>query len=169
MLELALKDWHADPQSREQAQSLLTEVQEQRRRAAHAGEACPQCGVWELIAHFWLGRNVQPEFENLVKVTAEADRKALVQLVYGQLLLSRKLSGADDYLQRGFLLATPFLEAGAYFQVMKRHALLTTLPLSHQPAPPASLQTLETEARVIQKFRGQTRPPQSGDGKDTLG
>ncbi len=95
--------------------------------------------------------------------------RALAELVYGQLLLSRKLTGAFDHLGAGFSLAGPMMMAEDYLNVRRRHALLRRLELASTPASPHSLDALLVEAAVIVKLEGRSMPRFTHDPCDTSG
>ncbi len=123
-----------------------------------------------LISAFWSGADPAMAYESLGGLLGEEGReRALLELVQGQLLMSRRLPGAMDHLDRGFRLAVPWLGARDYFRVLKRHELLRELPPAVSPQPPRDLDALLTEARVIRRLRrGRPQPP-SFSRRDTLG
>ncbi len=90
-------------------------------------------------------------------------------LYYGQLLLSRKLTGAFEHLSAGFSLAGPMMAAEDYLNVRRRHALLRRLELASTPASPHSLDALLVEAAVIVKLEGRSMPRFTHDPCDTSG
>ncbi|MDE2089269.1 MAG: hypothetical protein KGJ12_04550, partial [Gammaproteobacteria bacterium] len=98
--------------------------------------------------------------------------QALVELVYGQLLMSRKLYGAMEHLTAGFARAANLFAPDEYFSVLKRHALLGHLSLSERPSAPQDLASLLTEAAVIRRLEtrgaGQHRPAAT-DASDLTG
>lgn len=122
----------------------------------------------ELIAGFWLGRAVALDHRSLI-ATLPPESQALVELVYGQLLISRKLAGALEHLHRGFMLAVPQLEPGEYFTLLRRHELLRALPLHTTASAALTLADLLTEARVIRRFQPHGRRRTAHPHDDTLG
>ncbi len=74
-----------------------------------------------MIAHQWLGTAIDSDYRNLGMSARPA---VWVELVYGQLLMSKKLTGAMNHLDAGFELATEWMEAGEYFLLRERHRLL---------------------------------------------
>lgn len=163
-----LDGWFAAPLAPEHAAAKLAQVQAERRRGGI--EACPLgCQLRELVARFWLGRPVQAQYAALARSRKDPECRALTELAYGQLLVSRKLSGATAHLERGFELAGPLLSAEGYFRVYRRHQLLAYLVLGPLPAPPQDLASLLREAAVIRRLqggvRGQSRP--ATDPSDT--
>ncbi len=171
--EFPLGEWYAEPLSAPEAEALLARVHQARQRALSAGRDCRGCGVYEMIARFWLQRPVEPLYQTLLRLPSTDRDRAVLHLVYGQLLASRKLTGALEALRRGFGEARSCLGASEYFDVMRRHELLAELPFTAAGAPPQGLQALLREAAVIRALRGRRsgRPPGDppGDPADTLG
>ena len=96
--------------------------------------------------------------------------QALACLVYGQLLISQKRSGAHEMLKQGFDRIQPWLQADEYFTLLKRHQQLAVLSLSSSASVALSLQELLNEAAVVRKLLGDARiRPRCGDRSDTLG
>jgi len=95
----------------------------------------------------------------------------LVTLIYGQLLISRKLQGSMEYLHRGFKLASNYIDAAGYLEVMRRHERLKQLPLSNSPATAQNISDLLIEADVIKKIKGKEKHHCDimVDNKDTVG
>lgn len=165
---LPLGAWYADPMSAPQAAALLEQVHRERQRAHQQGRACPNCGLYELIARFWLDRPVTAGYETLRDLGPAPRERALLDLIMGQLRMSRRLRGALELLRQGFFTAAPHLQARDYFELLRRHELLAYLPLSDRPAAPQPLAALLTEAAVIRRLRG--RPPgPAGRRDDTVG
>ena len=94
----------------------------------------------------------------------------MLEMVYGQLLLSRRQWPALQHLDRGFSLAAGYLEATDYFLLVRRHDLLRHIPLADAPVVPHGLQALLAEAAVIRQLQGTAgRHPCSVSHHDTLG
>ena len=167
--KMPLSEWYADPMPPEQAQMQLEQshVEEQAELLNSRQLFCPR--IKRLIARFWLGKNIENEFRSLGATYRGEYEQALLQLVYGQLLISRKTSGAMGYLSKGFELATPFLTPSQYFVVMKRHQALANLVLRTIGYPAASLDTLLSEGKVIGKLKGAKNSTKKVDHKDTIG
>jgi hypothetical protein len=157
---------------REAAQQLsvaATRRMEQRLRHG-GGTLC--CRLQLLRAKFWQGCDITGDIQGLQPIAARsAHGKALLELLYGQLMLSRRLAGGMRHLDRGFDLARNLLTASDYFTVMNRHRLLRQLPLSGTPSQAESLETMLISARVIERMNrgGIRRGSYSHDPKDTYG
>jgi hypothetical protein len=127
--------------------------------------------IQEIISLYWLGRPVEANYQALVRLYKKRREHALGALVYGQLLMSRKLSGALDHLQAGFELGRPYFTAAEYFTVYRRHRLLEHLPLQATASPPHDLQSLLNQAAVIQRLRNSLNTPRNlvRNPADTVG
>jgi hypothetical protein len=108
----------------------------------------------EMICRYWAGREIEADYLNLSALYRGEREQATLELVSGQLLIARRLRGAWHHLDRGFGLAARLLGAEDYFVVLGRHELLRQLPLFPKPSPPAGLDALLCEARVIARLRG---------------
>lgn len=164
--------WYADPLSPKEAKQILarSEVRE-RVRKRHRGNTLT-CKLQAMQARFWLGSDIREEYQMLKHVVARsAHGRALLELIYGQLLISRRLAEGAKHLEIGFRLASNLFTAGDYLEVMNRHRLLRQLPLSDKPAKAEALVTLLTSARVIERMRQSenSRPAFGHDSKDTYG
>lgn len=160
--------WYADPLSADAAAALHAQARQAVQRALASGERPLAPKLAELIAGFWLGRDVALDHRSLV-ATLAPESQALVELVYGQLLISRKLAGALEHLDRGFTLAVLQLAPGEYFTLLRRHELLRALPLHATAAAPQTLSDLLTEARVIRRLQPHGRRRTAHPHDDTLG
>ena len=168
--QASLAGWFAAPLTQEQAEAALSEI----RQALHGGRAAQQAAfstrLAELILRFWAGRDIEASYRNLHALLSDQRELALLDLCYGQLLMSCKQEPAWQHLDKGFTTAAHLLEPEDYFAVLKRHELLRQLPLSPLPSPAATLEALLAEARVIARLRGIAVRPDRGfcDHKDTL-
>ncbi len=164
--------WYADPLSPEQARRLLELSDErERKRKRHSGSTLT-CKIQRMIARFWLDGDIHDTYMMLRPAAKRsAHGRALLELIYGQLLLSRHLSEGLPHLEWGFRPAANLFTAGDYLEVMNRHRLLCQLPLSDTPAHAEPLKVLLTSARVIERMKqsGSTRPSYRHDPKDTYG
>ena len=167
--QLRLADWYAEPLSAEAARAMLARARRRRQASLKAGESTFTARLIELIAGWWGGQDLAMHHASLAGEPRTPQEQALLELVTGQLLVSRKLAAGRAHLQRGFALAAPLLPAQDYFTVMKRHGLLERLSLSSVPAAPAGLEALLTEAAVIQRLQGEKSRSGPPDPQDTLG
>ncbi len=129
----------------------------------------PLTGGAAALLHDQARRAVQQSLDRSLIATLPPESQALVELVYGQLLISRKLAGALEHLDRGFTLAIPRLESGEYFTLLRRHELLRALPLHATASAAQSLSDLLTEARVIRRLQPHGRRRTAHPHDDTLG
>lgn len=163
--------WYADPLAQEAATVLHAQARQAVQRTLAQGTSGGQPlapRLAELIAGFWLGRAVALDHRSLI-ATQPPELQALVELVYGQLLISRKLSGALEHLERGFVLAIPHLAPADYFALLRRHELLRALPLRAEASVARTLPDLLTEARVIRRLQPVGRRRTAHPHDDTLG
>jgi hypothetical protein len=110
------------------------------------------------------------EYQNLAATAANGQERALVELVYGQLLTSVKRSGGQAALAQGFRMAVDWLGSHDYLHLMQRHELLCHLSVSSQGSPAAALSELLLEAQIIKRLQQSRRLPFRQPGKhcDTL-
>lgn len=169
-LPAALAGWYADPLDRK-AGELLRQRGLDRAQQAYRRRESPLAGELQaLIGGFALGHTVLAEVDALAGVAAMPAERALVRLIYGQLLISRRVSGAMEALDQGFELARDAFLPADFFAVMKRHELLDELPLFSRERPAQSLNELLREAGVIRCLRGRRRlTPVRHDGSDMTG
>lgn len=163
-----LAGWYATPLDGARATELRAQArQAQQRSLAGAGNAeLPRLA--QLIADYWLGHAVDLDYRSLTVTLAPA-HQALVELIYGQLLISRKRAGAMEHLRRGFVLAAPSLAPADYFALLRRHELLQSLVLSGPGAAPVDLPDLLNEARIVKQFSTGRILPSGHKPGDTLG
>lgn len=146
-----LARWYGNPLAADQARTLLTTAEQRRTRAR--SRRCRTCLLQAVIARFWLGDDVTADVGRLSALLRTTPHgAALVELIYGQLLMSRRLHGAMSHLDRGFHRASRLLAADDYFILLRRHQLLARLPLSDGALPAANLATLMTTAAVIARM-----------------
>ena len=164
-----LASWFAEPVDAREAQAWLLRIRQRLGTSAQASRFGLQLAA--LIAHYWTGREVGAEFATLFATPLEPVERAMLQLCYGQLLLSRKCRGAWAFLDAGFEQAAHFLEADEYFQVLRRHDILRRLPLAPRPSVPEGLQALLTEGEIIRQLEGEgtRRLPTGQKHRDTVG
>jgi hypothetical protein len=121
-----------------------------------------------MICHHWLPSGSALDYRQLSALACDDSERALVELVYGQLLISGKRSPARQHLARGFSLAARHLDTD-YLLLLRRHALLEYLPLSESPVVAQDLQSLLKEAAVISRLRWNERRVHKSSHRDTLG
>ncbi len=169
MSEALLSTWYANPLSKHEAEQQLHEVRIKLKQAHESNYQ--QLRIEEMIARFWLNRNISGDIENLIATCIDEQSHALINLIYGQLLISRKLKGGMDYLQQGFQHASKLFPAAAYLEVMRRHERLKHLPLTDSPAAAQTLQDLLMEADVIKRLKGKEKYHCDiiSDNNDTVG
>jgi hypothetical protein len=168
--DFSLAAWYASPLTQMQATALQTDARLRLQQAMTGRMSSLVPRLADVIAGFWLGRDVSLDYRSLMATLPEMQR-ATVELVYGQLLMSCKRSAAMLHLERGFELATAVLAPAAYFVLLRRHTLLSYLVLTPTGAPPQTLGDLMQEARVIQRLsagRG-VRGGSNNPHDDTLG
>jgi len=147
----SLAAWYASPLTQTQATALQMQARLYLQQAMIGGTNSLVPRLADVIAGFWLGRDVSHDYRSLMATLPETQR-ASVELVYGQLLMSCKRNNAMLHLERGFELATTALAPAAYFALLRRHTLLSYLVLTTAGAPPLTLGDLLQEARVIQRL-----------------
>lgn len=151
--------WHADPLDAIAAQALRVRAQ-QRQRRGQRQRRCRTCLLQDLIAGYWLGEDIAVLYRHaLPLLQRSAHGHALLELITGQLLLSRRLHGARQHLERGFHRASRLFTATDYLTVLKRQQQLACLPLADTPLPAATLAQLLTTAQVIERMEGDRRRP----------
>lgn len=167
--EPPLAGWYATPLLPAVAAQLQAQARQaqQRQLSEQGSQFAPRLA--ELIADYWQARAITLGYQSL-QATATPDQQALVELVYGQLLISRKLSAARAHLKRGFTLATPRFEPAEYFSVLRCHEMLSWLLLTERAAAAQSLPDLLSEARVIKQIQPANRGARTRHSEDdTLG
>ncbi len=106
----SLACWYADPRDAQAAQALLEVTQRRLQIRRCRGGRCFPLHVLRLICHYWLDRDCTLEYEQLSILYGDDRDLALLELVYGQLLISRKCLPALQHLERGFSLAARHLD-----------------------------------------------------------
>jgi hypothetical protein len=162
--------WHADPLDAEAARALLAAAEHGRWRG-NRRRRCRICLLQELIARHWLGEEIGALYRQVApRLSRSAHGHALLELITGQLLLSRRLHGAQQHLDHGFHLASRLFTPADYLAVLNRHQQLARLPLSATALPAASLAELLTTAKVVERMEGgASRPRGKHDPTDLYG
>ncbi len=163
-----LARWYGNPLAAAQARALLAAIEQRRTRSR--SRRCRTCLLQTVIARFWLGDDVAADIAHLNALFRTTPHgAALVELIYGQLLMSRRLHGATRHLEQGFHRASRLLTADDYFILLRRHQILARLPLSDVALPPANLATLVTTAAVIARMEPHPRSVRRWDDGDIEG
>jgi hypothetical protein len=167
-----LARWYAEPLTPQQANELLSlaVVHEQQllKRFAHSYLS----PLLKLIALHWLGEPIESHYQQLVSRKEKSVHiEILTPLIYGQLLMSRRIEGAMGYLDQAFAQARLLLRPEDYFTVMKRHQLLKQLPLGEGYSAGSTLEALLNTAAVIGRMKEShgERPGFRHDPNDTYG
>ncbi len=164
-----LADWYAAPVTSSQAVVLLGVAQQATQQRLRSGVCSFQVQVLAMICQWWLRSDVHAVHDELVQMTASAHQAALLQLVYGQLLASRKLVPAKQQLTSGFRRAASLLTNAEYFRLLRRHEMLGMLVFGKSPALAQDLPALLAEAAVIERLQRGSRPGHLHTHLDTLG
>lgn len=166
----SLGNWFVDPLSHAEAQRVRLQARSVLQGAYASGNDAFPGQVQDLIASFWLDGPNDQSYSVLSRV-AEGWQLALLTLVYGQLLATRRLSPAMAYLDAGFAAAVDFMAPRDYFRVMKRHDLLRALSWYAEPRVACSLEDLLREALIIEQLRGRGARSmgKTGNGVDITG
>ena len=166
-----LSAWYGNPMTAETADHLLSRARSQQQERLRAGAASFQLQLLETLCHEWLGTGSDNGFAELASLAGRRHERALLQLVRGQLLASRKACGAMAYLTAGFREAAPMLESADYFALVRQHELLEYLPWSEKPsmALALALDELLAEAAVIKQLRSGQADMRACLHQDTVG
>jgi hypothetical protein len=165
----SLSGWYADPISIPAARALLDRAQRRLRSRLCRGGCCFPLHVLRMICHHWLQSGSMLDYHQLSALTCDDSERALVELVYGQLLISGKRLPARHHLARGFSLAARHLDTADYVLLLRRHEILDYLPLSGSPVVAQDLRSLLKEAAVISRLQGGERRVHESTHRDTLG
>ena len=123
----------------------------------------------QLVCQYLAGTDIEVGYRQLLATSRDARDTALLELVYGQLLISRKLQPATVHLERGFVQAARYLGSADYFRLVRRHELLGYLLLGENPAAPHPLDRLLSEAAVIKRLCANTGRHNGHAHHDTVG
>jgi len=159
-----LSRWYATPLDRDSAETLLRTAQQREAIRIRRGKSCYTCRLQRMIAHYWLGKEIDEEFHALQhRLRNTAHGRILAELIYGQLLMSKRRPGAMAALNNAFHHARHLLIPADYFALFKRHDLLHKLPLGSELQKGLSLEELLTTAAVIERM---TKPQRAGRRDD---
>ncbi len=94
--------WFAEPLEVETAERLFGEITIRMEKRLRHGGGTLCCRLQLMQAKFWQGVPISDDYEALQHLASCTPHgRALLELVYGQLLLSRQLSGALEHLDKG--------------------------------------------------------------------
>ena len=165
----SLIHWYGDPMAAPAARDLLESAERRLRARLCRGGHCFPLNVLRMVCHHWLQSGRELDYRQLSVLAADDRERALMELVYGQLLISCKCVPARQHLALGFSLAARLLDTADYFLLLKRHELLDYLPLSETPAVANGLDALLKQAAVIRRLQAGDHRAVSGMHRDTLG
>lgn len=148
-----LAAWYGNPLPFDSVTRLQAAAQRELQTRLCAGAHCFQIHVLQLVCYFQDQVNVRLKYENLQATARDTFEHALLELVYGQLLISCRKAGANRHLADGFALANDYLASADYFILVRQHELLAYLPLSETPSLPQDLASLLAEAVVIKQLQ----------------
>ncbi len=164
-----LHGWYASPLEPGQADALRQAALRAIQAQLRAGKSCFQQRLLALVCCDGSPAVGQMRYRELLRVAASTHERALLELVYGQWLTSRKLLPAMQHLTDGFRMAAPLLESEDYFRLLRRHERLAWLTLSVRAASPQELTALLTEAAVTERLQRGMRHRPLNNHRDTLG
>lgn len=146
---MSLGRWYADPCTETEAQAALARIAAREQRLHRRGRSSFTLKLAAMLARAALGQDVEQDYLRLSALAARhcTRARALVELIYGQVLITRRRPGAMAHLDQGFALARHLFAPGDYFLVLKRHTALALLPPAE--LPPEPLETLLTTADVM--------------------
>ena len=150
MSTMNLADWHAEPVSAADAEIRLLQIRELIRHSVQSDNF--NLRLQEVIARFWLGREIHGDVEQLLAQYQSVVSEAWVHSIYGQLLMSHKLKGAFEQLQLGFNKASNYYSARGYLKVLKRQEILSYIVETESGGAPCSLEMLLAEGNIIKKL-----------------
>ena len=165
----SLSAWYAEPLAEVEATALHACAQDALQQRLCGNRAAFPLHVLQLACDFWRRADVAAHYESLAAASGSRRDQALLELVYGQLLMACKLRPATVHLARGFGLAVPWLASAGYFELVRRHELLSCLCLSDSPVPAQGLTELLSEAAVVRRMRDPQRHNSTGGHRDTVG
>ena len=165
----ALSTWYGEPPGAAVAALLCNRAQRELQQRLCLNRRAFPLHVLQLVCDFWRRADGTSRYETLAAVVDGRREQALLELVYGQLLMSRKLRPACAHLALGFELAAPWLASVSYFELLRRHETLACLRLTDRPAPAQGLAALLSEAAVIRRLKDGDKRHHANEHRDTLG
>ena len=94
-----LSSWYGNPLSRESLSGLQAALQHELQARLCSGEPCFEIHVLQFVCNFQRQIDVSPEYEELQAAAGNTYNQALLELVYGQLMISCKKTGARQHLK----------------------------------------------------------------------
>jgi hypothetical protein len=164
-----LAAWYGNPLPRDSATRLQVAAQRELQTRLCTGSPCFQLHVLQLVCQFRDQDGIRLEYEKMQMAAKDVFERALLELVFGQLLISCKKAGAHLHLADGFVLAANYLASADYFTLLRQHELLACLPLSEKPSLPQDLASLLAEAAIIRQLQGGKCIQYSPTHLDTVG
>lgn len=165
----SLAHWYANPLNEAEAVVLLARATQQQPGGGSRRRSLLARRLQGVVARYWLGQPVEDELA-LLRSYARPSRRArlAIDLIEGQLLMSRRLARALALLEGVFDQGHHLLDAEGYLIVFRRLSLLRQIPLSPTALPPLTLHELEQLSRVISRLDGRRHTPRH-DPNDTFG
>jgi len=165
----SLVAWYATP--------LPDSMRADLQQSAEAGvQRClPGCmpdfgpQLLRLVCCSLTGSDISGNYRQLAGVVQGARESALLELVYGQLLISRKRRPAAAHLERGLVRAAACLGTRDYFRLVGRHETLGYLALTDRGSAPQPLDSLLAEGAVIRCLRAHAGRHDANVHYDTVG
>jgi hypothetical protein len=164
-----LTTWYGEPQQVAETVKLQARTREALQLNLCREHAAFNLHVLQLACDYWSRGEAGSAYESLVAVAVDRRDRALLELVYGQLLMGCKLRPAGEHLARGFRLAVPWLSSTGYFELVRRHERLDCLHLTDMPTPPQGLDSLLAEAAVVRRIQQGRRGRGPNEHRDTVG
>jgi hypothetical protein len=153
MAPLPLHRWYVEALSPVQAEQWLHQLRASRRSISADRGARLSVWIREVTARCALSMPIELHYRDMKEAAVSRREQALVELVYGQALISQRLRAGLSHLDAGLRLAHDIIATADYFTLVKRHELLSELPLGDDPAPPQGLSALLVEAGVIRRLK----------------
>jgi hypothetical protein len=167
--QASLADWYATPMVHRHADALLLVAEQAIQHRLRTGACSFQAQLLRLVCHWWQHPDVQADYEELRQAAGSPHQFALLHLLYGQLLTSRKLEPAKQQLASGFRHAAALLSSAEYFRLLRRHEVLGMLAFGKTPATAQDLPALLAEAAVIERLQRGKRTAYTSGHHDTMG
>jgi hypothetical protein len=165
----SLAGWYAGPADTGLLDTLRASAEADLQVRLRRGESRFRPQLLLAVCDCLAGADIGPAYRELRSGVRDQRAAALLELVVGQLLVSRKQQPATFHLVRGFRKAARYLDTRAYFRLVHRHELLDCLVLSAAPGTVQPLASLLAEAGVIRRLRQHAGRRHAFAHRDTLG